>query len=77
MGSPFQHTETSYDILHFLEHNDRTIEHDDYWTFMGLPLYDSSRPSSVVSRLFNDVYLEKEVNKVFLPSTEEPKSNMD
>ena len=51
VSSPCQHTTISYDISDLLEHNDIIIEDDYCWKFMGPPLYDSSRPSSVVSKL--------------------------
>ena len=49
MSSPFQHAETPYDLSDIWEHNDMNSEDDGYWTFMGPPFYDSSRPGSVVS----------------------------
>ena len=48
MSSHFQHTTISYDISDILEHNDRIIEDDDHWKFMGPLLYNSSSPGCVV-----------------------------
>ena len=47
--SPCQHTAISSNISDLLKHNDRIIEDNDYWKFMGPPFYDSSRPGSIVS----------------------------
>ena len=49
MSSPFQHSETPYDISDLWEHNDENYEDDGYWTFMGPPFYDSLRPGSIIS----------------------------
>ena len=43
---PFQHAEAPYDLLDLWEHNDGNSVDDGYWTFMGPPLYDSSRLGS-------------------------------
>ena len=64
MSSPFQHTAISYDISDLLEHNDRNFEDNGYWTFLGPPLYDSSRPSSIVSRHCTDKEQLDEVTQV-------------
>ena len=48
------HITISHDISGLPEHANRNFEDDDYWTFMGPPLYDSSRPGSIISKHCND-----------------------
>ena len=54
----YPHATVSYDILGLLEENNRTLEDDDYWKFMGPPIDDSSRPSSIVSEPSNYMYFK-------------------
>ena len=60
VSSPCHHRTISYDISDLLGHDDKIIEDDDYWKFMGPSLYESLRPGSVVSRLCSD---EEEVDE--------------
>ena len=64
MSSPYQHIVISYEISSLPEHNDRNFEDYGYWTFMGPPLYDSSRPGSIVSKLCSDKEQLDEVNQI-------------
>ena len=54
MSPPFQHIETPCDIIDLWEHNYGNSEDDCYWTFMGLPLYDSLRPGRFLSIRYNE-----------------------
>ena len=60
---PFQHIETPCDILDLWEHNNVNFEDNGYWTFIGPPLYDSSRPCSIVSIRCNEEELLDEVTQ--------------
>ena len=51
VGSPYCCFEDSYDVLGLLEENSMILLHDeeddDYWRFLGPPIYYSSRDRSV------------------------------
>ena len=36
---PYPHVTISYDVLARLEENNKILEDDDYWKFMGPPMY--------------------------------------
>ena len=38
----------SYDVLALLEAGYENVENNNYWEFLGSPVYDSSRPCSTI-----------------------------
>ena len=70
--SPFQYTETPYESLDMLEHNDGNYEEDGCWKFMGPPFYDSLILGSDVSicwskkeKLYEVTQVEPELDTIW------------
>ena len=51
----------SYDVLALLEEIYENIECNNYWEFLGTPLYDSLRPCSIIMDPFPYIGMGREV----------------